>query len=189
MTRKLTVLLVLALLLAACSMLPGSKSDPAPTVPLTAETVIFAKTGISAPTVAPATSVPTPSSTPTSVPTSTTAPPMPLVQVTGPGTYPGDLPYLAVIEAHLSQSQSPVVVEADCQGTLRRQGTTSSQTLHPGQSVAFFFVIPPGHTPDCRVDIVIAGEVAKQECGQWAIALGVEEPMTLTCAVEQGGGP
>jgi hypothetical protein len=73
---------------------------------------------------------------------------------------------------------SPVVVEVSCEGVLLRPDAASEQTLHPGQSVAFFFVIPPGHAPDCLV--LVAG----QECGQWTVALGDEEPMTMTCAAE-----
>ncbi len=113
-----------------------------------------------------------------------TPPPLARVEVTGPGVYPGDLPYLTSIKAYLAAGQSPLVVEAGCQGTLLRPDAAREQTLHPGQSVAFFFVIPPGHTPDCRVDIAIAGEAAGQECGQWTVALGREEPLTLACAVE-----
>jgi hypothetical protein len=112
-----------------------------------------------------------------------TMPPPPLVEVTGPGAYPGDLPYLASIKAHLSGATSPVVVEASCEGVLSRVDGTREQTLHPGQSVVFFFVIPPGHAPDCLV------RVDGQECGQWIVSLGDEEPMTMTCAAIEGGEP
>ncbi len=185
MRRKLATLLILALLLGACSVLPGGKDEPAPSDTPKPEAPL-------APTASPA-PLPTPTPTPTPVPTPTPTPP-PLVEVTGPGVYPGDLPYLTSIEARLSRATSPLVVEAGCEGVLLRQGAMREQTLHPGQSVAFFFVIPPGHAPDCRVVIVIADEAAGQECGQWTVALGSapergdEEPMTMACAVETGGG-
>jgi hypothetical protein len=189
MTQKLTTLLALALLLGSCSILPGGKGDPAPSATPQPVAPLAPGTGTRSPTALPtSSSAMTMTSTPTPSPTMTPTPtPPPLVEVTGPGAYPGDLPYLAAIEARLSRATSPLVVEAGCEGTLLRQGATSEQTLHPGQSVAFFFVIPPGHAPECRVVIVIAGEVAGQECGQWTVALGGEEPMTMACAVETGG--
>jgi len=185
MTRTLPALLILTLLLGACSILPGSKSNPAPSDTPSRDTLLTAMATVS-PTTLPVPSL-TSSSTPTSTPMPTltsTPPPSPLVEVTGPGAYPGDLPYLASITAYLPGGASPVVVEAGCEGTLLRPDAEREQTLHPGQSVAFFFVIPPGHAPDCLV--LVDG----QECGQWTVALdstperGDEEPMTMTCAAE-----
>ncbi len=179
MTRKLTTLLGLALLLGGCGILPGGKSNPAPSATPNSDTVLTAAAP-SPPTALP-TSTPVSTMTPTPAPTSTASPPPPArVEVTGPGAYPGDLPYLTAIKVYLTTAQAPVLVEASCDGTLLRPDAAREQTLHPGQSAAFFFVIPPGHASDCRV------AVAGQECGQWTVALGIEEPMTMVCAVEAG---
>jgi len=158
-------------------------------------------TGSSAPTITPTTaklaltpaasSTPTPTPAPTPMPTSTPAPspsptpPAPLarVEVMGPATYPGDLPYLGAIRVLSTEAQGDVLVEANCEGVLWPQGVAVGQVLSPGQAAAFFFLIPPGHEPVCRV--VVAG----QECGEWTVAPYQDALLAQGAEPEDGGSP
>jgi hypothetical protein len=99
------------------------------------------------------------------------------VEVTGPATYPGGLPYLGAIEVEAIEAREAVPVEAACEGTLLPPGAAGQQTLRPGQRLTFFFLIPPGHAPMCQV--VVAGRA----CGEWTITPsgGGEEAATMTC--------
>jgi hypothetical protein len=178
-----SVLFALVLLTGSCGLLPGRKGgDPAPSAtPVTVAPLAPTAGSRLLPTIPP---TPTPMPTLTPVPSPTPPSPLAQVEVTGPATYPGGLPYLGAIEVEAVEAREAVVVEAACEGTLLPPGAVGQQTLQAGQRLTFFFLILPGHAPMCRV--VVAG----QACGEWTITPsgGSEETATMTC-VAMGDEP
>jgi hypothetical protein len=101
------------------------------------------------------------------------------VEVKGPASYPGALPYLATVELTSTEARDTVTARVHCEGVLLPRGTSEEISLPPGQASVFFFLIPPGHSPLCAVT------VAGQDCGRWTIAPsgdGNVEQAVLTCA-------
>jgi len=111
-------------------------------------------------------------------PTPTAQGSMASLEITGPASYPGDLPYLGHVQVALSRVAVEVPVELRCNGAMTKEGAPAAKNVQPEGVVTFLILLPPHQTVTCRV--VSNG----QECGQWDIKPGQEgETALLECVV------